>query len=262
MPYKLLPNARVLMSTDGAKKLFIDTGSEVIPVQERLVDTQIRKIALDGSLEGKEVYENVFNGVTLIKLLDECLDVSSIVSVTVRWPGDTSHEDTIEHYYDVAPQSYAPGVTCLHGINSANQHPIAPSAIVIVENPAAEVPIGTYTAVSLCLLTEVSYEHVVKLDNKYVAGVPTIDLAGIEVSEENPMVPIPEPAAYDTRNAFNLGAPMIMLRIFIEDGVTVMPLYLTISEGIQGYINMAEHIALMVLDEGVLIMSLAYTSEE
>lgn len=32
MSYKILPNARVLMSTDGTKQLFIDTGHEVVPV--------------------------------------------------------------------------------------------------------------------------------------------------------------------------------------------------------------------------------------
>lgn len=32
MSYKILPNAKVLMSTDGTERLFVDTGSKVVPV--------------------------------------------------------------------------------------------------------------------------------------------------------------------------------------------------------------------------------------
>lgn len=40
MKYKVLPNARIVMARDGSKELFIDTGCEVIPLNNRLTYTE------------------------------------------------------------------------------------------------------------------------------------------------------------------------------------------------------------------------------
>lgn len=46
MNYKILSNARILMAADGSKQLFIDTGTDVVPVNNRLAYSEFGETQL------------------------------------------------------------------------------------------------------------------------------------------------------------------------------------------------------------------------
>lgn len=261
MKYTVLPNAKVVMSTDGNKNLFIDTGSGLIPIQEKTHGTEVRRLTFDGNVEGKEVH----NG--YIKISDECIDPSSISSIRVFRKAPYAYEK--DRIYTLTPdilQIFQQGGYCT--VSAQIDEAIFMAAIVVVHVPMEGFTCGTYTHApgsTGYYATEVVYDHVSKLDSKYVSAMPVIHMSIPEWDEASGTALLAEPAASEFRAAYRAGVPLVTMVGYIKEHnvvgtAAVLCSYVSFDD-ILGYsFQDGSSTFIIVTDEEVFLFDPSYTN--
>lgn len=181
MSYKLVPNAKVPMSTDGTKQLFIDTGHEIVPVNNRLCYAETQRLTFDGDVTGKEAHVHL----NLVKVSEEPLTFDTINQVTIHTPngpvviasdmltminmGDISAVAVPAETIDPSRKGDAFAmISCATYFAGMDLHP---GTYVYV---AGETSSGEYTNVTH-YASCVDYTYIKKIDDKYLpASIPIV----------------------------------------------------------------------------------------
>lgn len=211
MSYKIVPNAKVLMSTDGTKQLFIDTGHEIVPVNNRLCYEEHKRLTFDGDITGRD-YNNSFE---LVKVSDEYIDINTISSITIETPDGTlvldrndllsisvgkmgalaTHEGVLEE-----PQTFIFASTAEY-MPDMN---LAPGTHVLAMTSISEDGEAVHAYVSA-----VEYATVGKIDNKFLpVGIPVIQY-GTPIDTR---APFPEELATQIKEVFATSTPAMLLQ--------------------------------------------------
>lgn len=212
MKYKVLPNARVLTCADNSKQLFIDTGSEVIPVNNRLAYTDKQYFTFDGD------YSKILDldGLPLVKVSDDAIDLSTVSQVKV-WNSRDGFVSvsTDALYVEVEPMLGNIAFLILNDNDAIIFS--APSTVQVEENFA--FPKGTYAicAPDNFYVASIAYEYTKKIDDKYLPPMPvTINVGeslngGATGEGTKVYIELSEKTSKQIIDAYKSGAPVIYL---------------------------------------------------